>query len=83
MAIFKSYLKILPDYNSDKCDCNNNYIQSPAHLLLSCSKYIAEYNKIKAKLHINNLSLRLLLITRDEIQAIFDFLKEIKIIRRN
>ena len=33
---FKSYLKRLSDYNSDdKCECNKNSIQSPAHLLLS------------------------------------------------
>ena len=57
----------MPDYNSDKYNCNNNYIQSSAYLLLSCSKYTTEYNKIKEKLHINNLSLRLLLIIRDEI----------------
>ena len=36
---FKSYLKRLPAYNSDRCDCNNSLVQSPAYLLLECSKY--------------------------------------------
>ena len=80
---FKSYLKRLPDYNSDKCDCNNNYIQSPAHLLLSCSKYQEYYNKIKEKLAVSSLSLKLLLTTREGILAVFDFLKETKIASRN
>ncbi len=80
---FKSYLKKLSDYDSDKCDCNNTSIQSSAHLLLSCSKYVAQYSKIKDKLKAFNLSLKLLLITRDEIQAVFDFLKDSEIARRN
>ena len=81
---FRSYLKRLPDYNSDKCDCNNTYIQSPTHLLTSCSKYQTQYSKIKEKLSISDdLSLKLLLTTREEIQAVFDFLKETEIARRN
>ena len=80
---FKSYLKRLSEYDSDKCDCNNTSIQSPAHLLLSCSKYAAEYSKIKDKLKASNLFLKLLLITRDEIQAIFDFLKDSEIVKKN
>ena len=80
---FRSYLNRLSNYNSDKCDCNCNYIQSPAHLLLSCSKYQAEHSKIREKLRVNSLSLKLLLATRDGIQAVFDFLKETKIARRN
>jgi ribonuclease HI len=81
---FKSYLKRLSDYNSDKCDCNNSYVQSPAHLLTSCSKYQAEYSKIKEKLSVtDNLSLKLLFTTREEICAVFNFLKETKIARRN
>jgi hypothetical protein len=52
-------------------------------LLLFCSKYTAKYNKIKDKLKTSNLSLKLLLITRDEIQAVFDFLKDSEIVRRN
>ena len=80
---FKSYLKRLPDYDSDKCDCNNISIQSSAHLLLSCSKYTAQYNKIKDKLKASNLSLKLLLTTRNGIQAVFDFLKDSEIVRRN
>ena len=80
---FKSYLKRLSDYDSDKCDCDNTSIQSPAHLLLSCSKYTTEYSKIKDKLKTSNLSLKLLLTTRDEIQAVFDFLKDSEIVRRN
>ena len=79
---FKSYLKRLPDYNSDKCDCNDNNIQSPAHLLLSCSKYQAEYSKIKEKLSVSDLSLKLLLNTREGIQTVFEFLKETKIASR-
>jgi hypothetical protein len=80
---FKSYLKRLSDYDSDKCDCNNNSIQSSAHLLLSCSKYTAEYSKIKNKLKVSNLSLKLLLNTRNEIQAVFNFLKNSEIARKN
>jgi ribonuclease HI len=79
---FKSYLKRLPDYNSDRCDCDNNSIQSPAHLLLSCSKYQAEYSKIKEKLSVSELSLKLLLTTRDGIQALFQFLKKTEIASR-
>ncbi len=81
---FRSYLKRLPDYDSDKCDCNGIYIQSPAHLLTSCSKYQMQHSKIKKKLSISgDLSLKLLLTTREEIQAVFDFLKETEIARRN
>jgi hypothetical protein len=80
---FKSYLKRLPDYDSDRCDCDNRSIQSPAHLLLSCSKYAAEYSKIKEKLQVSDLSLKLLLTTRDGILALFDFLKDSEIARRN
>ena len=81
---FRSYLKRLPDYDSDKCDCNGIYIQSPAHLLTSCSKYQMQHSKIKKKLSISgDLSLKLLLTTREGIQAVFDFLKETEIARRN
>ena len=76
---FRSYLKRLPDYDSDKCNCNDIYIQSPAHLLTSCSKYQMQHSKIKEKLSISdNLSLKLLLTTREEIQAVFD-LKKLKL----
>ena len=76
---FRSYLKRLPDYDSDKCDCNGIYIQSPAHLLTSCSKYQMQHSKIKKKLSISgDLSLKLLLTTREEIQAVFD-LKKLKL----
>jgi hypothetical protein len=80
---FKSYLKRLPEFDSDKCDCNQYCKQSPAHLLLSCSKYAAYYSKFREKLNTNNLSLNLLLATEDGIQAVFDFLKETEIARRN
>ena len=80
---FKSYLKKLSDYDSNKYDCNNTSIQSSAHLLLFCSKYAAQYSKIKNKLIASNLFLKLLLTTRNEIQAIFDFLKDSEIVRRN
>ena len=81
---FRSYLKKLSGYDSDKCGCNDIYIQSPAHLLTSCSKYQMQHSKIKKKLSISDdLSLKLLLTTREEIQAVFDFLKESEIARRN
>src|SRR5438552_16973314 len=81
---FEFYLKRLPDYSSGKCDCNDIYIQSSAHLLTSCSKYHMQHDKIKEKLSISdNLFLKFLLITREEIQAVFDFLKETEIARRN
>ena len=85
---FKSYLKRLADYanNQDfdnKCDCNHINIQSPAHLLLDCSKYHAAREKIREKLQLHSLSLKILLTRRDGIEAVFDFLKETKIARRN
>ena len=82
---FKSYLKRLSDYqySDDKCDCNNNNIQSPAHLLLSCSNYEAARAKIRKKLHTDNLTIKALFIKREEIESVFEFLKEIKIARRN
>jgi len=79
---FKSYLKRLSEYNSDRCDCNNNSIQSPAHLLLECGKYQAEHNKIKEKLSTSNLSLKLLLTTREGIQTVFQFLTKTKVASR-
>ena len=79
---FKSYLKRLPEFNSDKCDCNQYCIQSPAHLLLKCRKYAVYHNKFKEKLSAN-LSLNLLLNTRDGIQKVFNFLKKTEIARRN
>jgi hypothetical protein len=82
---FKSYLKRLPDYqdSDDKCDCNNSNIQSPAHLLLSCSNYKAARAKIREKLHINSLSMKALFTKREGIESVFEFLKETKIARRN
>lgn len=80
---FKSYLKRLNVYSDSKCDCNDCYIQSPAHLLLSCSKYQAAREKIKEKLQICDLSLKILLTKREGIQAVFEFLKETEIVRRN
>ena len=80
---FKSYLKRLPDYDSDRCDCNESSIQSPAHLLLSYQNYIEIYSKIREKLQISQLSLKLLLTTREGILAVFDFLKDSEIARRN
>ena len=80
---FKSYLKRLPDYSDDKCDCNSNNIQSPAHLLLSCSNYKADRAKIKEKLQVSSLSLKILLTKREGIEAVFEFLKNTKIARRN
>src|SRR5438552_3129654 len=81
---FRFYLKRLSDYNSDKCDCNDIYIQSSAHLLTSCSKYQMQHSKIKKKLSISdNLFLKLLLTTREEIQAVFDFFKKTEIAKRN
>ena len=81
---FKSYLKRLPSYNfDDKCDCNDNNIQSPAHLLLSCSKYQAAREKIQKNLQISDISLKFLMIRREGIQAVLDFLKETQIARRN
>ena len=80
---FKSYLKRLPDYNSDRCDCNRSSIQSPAHLLLSCENYIEAYSRIKEKLTASQLSLKILLTKREGIEAVFSFLKETEIARRN
>ena len=81
---FRSYLKRLSDYDSDKCNYNDIYIQFSAHLLTSCSKYQIQHSKIKKNLSISdNLSLKLLLTTRERIQAVFDFLKETEIARRN
>ena len=78
-------MKRLSDYqySDDKCDCNNNNIQSPAHLLLSCSNYEAARAKIREKLYINQLSIKALFMKREEIELVFKFLKEIKIARRN
>ena len=73
----------MPDYNSDKCDCNVAYIQSPAHLLLNCSNYNAAREKIKEKLQISNLSSNILLTKKEGIQAVIEFLKETEIARRN
>ena len=47
---FKSYLKRLPDFDLDKCDCNNQSSQSPAHLLLSCNKYQIEREGMRERL---------------------------------
>ena len=83
---FKSYLKRLPDYSvdfDDKCDCNYTSIQSPAHLLLSCSKYQAAREKMKNFLKISNISLKILFTKREGILAILNFLKETQIARRN
>jgi len=80
---FNSYLKRFTDHDSDKCDCNDHYIQSPAHLLLSCSKYNAAREKIKEKLHVCSLSLKVLLTKREGIEAVCEFLKETQIARRN
>ena len=82
---FKSYLKRLPDYqySNDKCDCTNGDIQSPAHLLLSCSNYEAARAKIREKLHTDNLTMKALFTKREGIESVFEFLKETKIARRN
>jgi hypothetical protein len=80
---FKSYLKRLPDYNSDKCDCNSNSIQSPAHLLLNCSKYQSEYQEFFSSLSNSILSLSVLLNTIDGVKAVCKFLEKTQIVRRN
>ena len=80
---FKSYLKRLPDYNSDRYNCNKSFIQLPAYLLLDCENYIEVYSRIKEKLTVSQLSLKILLTTREGIEAVFSFLKKTKIIRRN
>lgn len=79
---FKSYLRRLSDYNSDKCDCNNQSIQSPAHLLLDCSNYSIEYDEMKQELQIPVLSLSILLNTKKGIESLFKFLNKTKIARR-
>src|SRR4030095_1251827 len=78
---FKSYLKRLPDFDSDKCDCNNQNTESPAHLLLECSKYQTARLKLRERLKIN-LSLKNLLTTKAGISAVCDFLIETKMARR-
>jgi hypothetical protein len=78
---FKSYLKRLPDFDSDKCDCNNQNTESSAHLLLDCSKYQAARLKLRERLKIN-LSLKNLLTTKTRISAVCDFLIETKMARR-
>ena len=78
---FKSYLKRLPDFDSDKCDFNNQNTESPAHLLLDCSKYQAARLKLRERLKIN-LSLKNLLTTKTGIFAVCDFLIETKMARR-
>src|SRR5205814_7303854 len=84
MHLVLNYMNNQLTDSSDKCDCNNTYVQSSAHLLTSCSKYQTQHSKIKEKLSISdNLSLKLLLTTREKIQAVFDFLKETEIARRN
>jgi hypothetical protein len=80
---FKSYLKRLSAYVSDKYNCNNNNIQLPAHLLLNCSNYKAARAKIREKLQISSLSLKILLTKKEEINSVLEFLKETKIARRN
>ena len=79
---FKSYLKKLSDHDSDKCDCNNSSSQSSAHLLLSCNKYATERKIMRDKLQIGNLSLKILLNTKLEIQTVFEFLDKTKIARK-
>ena len=79
---FKSYLKRLPDFDSDKCDCNNQNTESPAHLLLDCSKYQAARLKLRERLKIN-LSLKNLLTTKTGISAVCDFLIKTKMTRKS
>ena len=78
MAI-SSHLKRLPDYDTDKCDCNNQSSQSPAHLLLSCNKYQIEREGMREKLQIDSLSLKILLNTKPGIQSVFEFLEKPKL----
>ena len=80
---FKSYLKRLPDFDLDKCDCNNQSSQSPAHLLLSCNKYQIEREGMRERLQIGSLSLKILLNTKPGIQSVFEFLEKTQIARRN
>ena len=79
---FEIYQKRLPGFDSDKCDCNNQSSQSPAHLLLSCNLHKEARKKMKEKLKIFNLSLKFLLNSKKGIQKTFEFLKETKIARR-
>ena len=79
---FKSYLKRLPDFDSDKCECNNLSSQSPAHLLFNCEKYKKVRAKLKEKFKNIHLSLKFLLITKKNIQAVLEFLNESKAARR-
>jgi hypothetical protein len=65
---FKLYLKRLPHFDSDKCDCN---------------RYLIERKRMKEKLQIGSLSLKILLTAKSGIQTVLEFLEKTKIVRRN
>jgi hypothetical protein len=80
---FKSYLKRLSDFDSDKCDCNNISVQSSAHLLLSYSKYQSYHAFWQRKLKVSSLSLTDLFCSFEEVKLIFDFLSKTEIAWQN
>ena len=81
---FKSYLKRVPaHYDDDKCDCNNSSIQSPAHLLLECSKYAPDQSILKNKLNLQFLTLKDWLCSKEGFTLLFEYLKSTGIITRN
>ena len=81
---FKSYLKRLPNYDSDLCIFPCRSKQTPEHLLLVCEKYKMERRKLQRKLREKGLPLTLdaCLRTAIGLEEVRCFLKETKIARR-
>ena len=80
---FKSYLKRLPDYDSDKCDCDGNSTQSPAHLLLNCGNLAIFHHEMKLRLQKSLPNMQDLFCFQNDIQLVCEFLERSHIARKN
>jgi ribonuclease HI len=78
---FLSYLYRLPDYDSNRCDCDDNLVQSPAHILLNCSNFESYRSIWRQKLKTFSLTLFDLLCTKEGVKLICDFLSKTEIAR--
>lgn len=77
-GFFLSYLFRLPAYDSNKCDCDDLSVQSPAHILLDCEYYDDFRENWRQKI---DVTMSDLLCTKRGVHLILDFLSKTEIVR--
>ncbi len=76
---FKFYLNRISDYDSDKCHLSCHQRQTSEHLLTTYHHFKNEQLVLRRKLEDLSLEIRTLFILKEKIQAVLQFLKEIRV----